>query len=215
MDSLVTGFNKEYETQCEVIPGSSGKLFAQIREGAPYDIFLSADPIYTESLHREGLTADEPGIFAYGALVLWSVNPNINPSLGILETYSIRHIALANPKIAPFGRAAMEVLHHHGLEQKIMSKLVYGESVAQANQFIESGSADIGFTSLAIVMSPEFEKTGKWVLVDPSAYNPLPHGAVLIKNDKLMKTGAREFYQYLFTTEGQAILKNFGYSVHE
>ncbi|WP_188369412.1 molybdate ABC transporter substrate-binding protein [Muriicola marianensis] len=215
VDSVVAGFEKEHEIICEVIPGSSGKLFAQIREGAPYDLFLSADMDYPEALFKEGRTIQKPEVFAYGALVLWTGRQNLKPSIEILASDSVRYIALANPRIAPFGRAAQETLVYYGMEEKVRDKMVYGESVAQANQFIQSGSAEVGFTSLSIVMSPAQRENGKWILIDTAAYQPLPHGAVLLQTGKPVKPAARQFYEYLFSGKGKEVLKNFGYSVHE
>ncbi len=215
VDSLVAKFEKDHEITCEVIPGSSGKLFAQIREGAPFDLFLSADMEYPESLFEEGRTLQKPEVFAYGALVLWTGRQDIKPSMEILTSDSVRHIAMANPRIAPFGRAAQETLVFYGQEEQVRDKLVYGESVAQANQFIQSGSAELGFTSLSIVMSPSQREHGRWIRIDTDAYHPLPHGAVLLKTGKQVKPGATQFYEYLFSRDGKKVLKNFGYSVHE
>ncbi|NNK20741.1 MAG: molybdate ABC transporter substrate-binding protein, partial [Flavobacteriaceae bacterium] len=120
-----------------------------------------------------------------------------------------------NPKIAPFGAAALQVLNNYGIYDKVSSKLVYGESVSQANQFILSGAAEMGFTSLAIVKSPELSKVGQWILIDSDAYDKLPHVIALINHQNSSKEGARTFFEYLFSEEGQAILKNFGYSVRE
>ncbi len=215
VDSLVAGFEKEHNIICEVIPGSSGKLFAQIREGAPYDLFLSADLTYPESLFKAGKTVEKPQVFAYGSLVLWTMKPDIRPSVDLLVSNSVRHIALANPRIAPYGKAAMETLEFYGLEEQVNGKLVMGESVAQANQFVQSAAAELGFTSMSTVLSPELRNSGSWVVVDPQAHSPLPHGVVLIQTGQTVKPEAMEFYRYLFSKEGKAVLKNFGYSVHE
>ncbi len=215
VDSLATDFTLRTDIPCEVISGSSGKLFAQIKEGAPFDLFLSADMVYAESLQKADLTAERPEVFAYGTLVLWSVDPEITPSLESLKNEGIRHISVANPKTAPFGRAAMDAIQFYGLEEELRDKLVYGESVAQADQFLLSGSAQIGFTSMAIVQSPEFRQRASWIPVDSSAYNPLPHGVVLLRNKGGNLSRARVFYRYLFSPEGKNVLKNFGYSIRE
>ncbi|MEZ2414590.1 molybdate ABC transporter substrate-binding protein [Muriicola sp. E247] len=214
IDSIVENFENKHGISCEVILGSSGKLYAQIMEGAPYDLFLSADMKYPESLSREGKTLDLE-VFAYGSLVLWTANPAIKPSIEILQNEGIKHLALPNPKIAPFGAAALQVLNHYGINDKVSSKLVYGESVAQANQFILSGAAEMGFTSLAVVKSPELSKVGQWILIDADAYEKLPHVIALINPQNSSEEGSRKFFEYLFSEEGQAILKNFGYSVRE
>lgn len=215
IEPIVENFESKHGISCEVILGSSGKLYAQIIEGAPYDLFLSADMKYPESLSREGKTLDLPEVFAYGSLVLWTANPAIKPSIEMLQEERIQHLALPNPKIAPFGAAALQVLNNYGIYDKVSSKLVYGESVSQANQFILSGAAEMGFTSLAIVKSPELSKVGQWILIDSDAYDKLPHVIALINHQNSSKEGARTFFEYLFSEEGQAILKNFGYSVRE
>jgi molybdate transport system substrate-binding protein len=212
---LADDFEKSSGYQCEVILSSSGKLFAQIREGAPYDLFLSADLTYPEALYDIGLTYDPPMIYAHGTLVLWSYSPSLKPSLEVLQTDSVRHIALANPKTAPYGKAAMEVLDFYGLSGSLQDKLVFGESIGQTNQFITSGAADIGFTSQSVVMSEAMNKKGRWMRINESAYTPMPQGVVIIKRKTPKKQGAQAFYEYLFSSEAKDILQKFGYSVHE
>ncbi|QBA63620.1 molybdate ABC transporter substrate-binding protein [Muriicola soli] len=215
INSIVENFESKYGITCQVVLGSSGKLYAQITEGAPYDIFLSADLKYTESLFKAGMTLDQPAVFAYGSLVLWAANSDHSPSLQMLQSDSVKHVALANPKTAPFGMAAAQVLEHYEIVNQISDKLVYGESISQANQFILFGAAEMGFTSLAIVKSPEFTDVGRWILIDSAAYSPLPHSAVLINHSDSSKTGAKAFFEYLFSEEAQVVLKNFGYSTYE
>ncbi len=212
---LAVQFEKDTGYTCEVILGSSGKLFAQIKEGAPYDLFLSADLTYPEALHAMNLTYEPPKIYAYGTLVLWSYSPSLNPSLEVLQTDSVRHIALANPKTAPYGKAAIEVLNYYGLSTSLQDKLVFGESIGQTNQFITSGAADIGFTAQSVVVSEAMNKKGRWIRINESAYTPMPQGVVIIKSKIPKKQGAQAFYEYLFSSEGKDILQKFGYSVHE
>jgi molybdate transport system substrate-binding protein len=212
---LVADFGKDHPYSCEVILGSSGKLYAQIREGAPYDLFLSADMTYPEALHTHNLTQGAPRIYAYGTLVLWTSNTALKPSMEVLQTDSVSYIALANPMTAPYGKAAMEVLDFYDLKASLKDKLVFGESVGQTNQFITSGAADIGFTSQAVVMSSEIKNEGRWVHIEKSAYTPMPQGAVVIKGKRSEIQGVQEFYTYLFSPEAKGILQKFGYSVHE
>ncbi|NNJ90014.1 MAG: molybdate ABC transporter substrate-binding protein [Eudoraea sp.] len=212
---LADQFEKDTGFTCEVILGSSGKLFAQIKEGAPYDLFISADLTYPEALYTIDLTHEPPRVYAYGTLVLWTCSSTLRPSLEVTETDSVQHIALANPKTAPYGKAAMEVLDFYGLSSKLQDKLVYGESIGQTNQFITSGAADIGFTSQSVVESQAMKNKGKWIRIIDTAYTPMPQGVVLIKRKKPKKQGAQAFYEYLFSEEGKDILQKFGYSVHE
>jgi len=212
---LADQFEKDTGYTCEVILGSSGKLFAQIKEGAPFDLFLSADLTYPDALYDIGLTHEPPKIYAYGALVLWTYSSALRPSLEVLQTDSVQHIALANPKTAPYGNAAIEVLDFYGLSTILQDKLVFGESIGQTNQFITSGAADIGFTSQSVVVSQAMNNKGVWIQINEKAYTPMPQGVVLINRKKTKKRGAQAFYDYLFSGEGKDILQKFGYSVHE
>ena len=212
---LVAQFEKDSGYTCEVILGSSGKLFAQIKEGAPYDLFLSADMTYPEALHSNNLTLGPPSIYAYGALVLWTTEASLNPSMEVLQTDSVRHIALANPMTAPYGKAAMEALDFYGLKASLKDKLVFGESLGQTTQFITSGAADIGFTSQSVVVSETIKNKGRWKPINKTAYAPIPQGVVIIKSKIPKNEGAQAFYDYLFSSEGKDILQKFGYSVHE
>lgn len=212
---LVAQFEKDKGYACEVILGSSGKLFAQITEGAPYDVFLSADMSYPEALHTNKLTLEPPRVYAYGTLVLWTSNSTLNPSLEVLQTDSVRYIALANPKTAPYGKAALEVLDFYGLTASLQDKLVFGESIGQTTQFITSGAADIGFTSQSVVVSETIKNKGRWQPINKTAYAPIPQGVVIIKRKISKNEGAQAFYDYLFSKEGKDILQKFGYSAHE
>ncbi|NNF18323.1 MAG: molybdate ABC transporter substrate-binding protein, partial [Flavobacteriaceae bacterium] len=166
MEDLVRAYSRESGIDCEVIIGSSGKLTAQIREGAPYDLLVSADMRYPRELEKLDLLAGEPRVYAYGTLVIWTNRPGIEPSLEALLDPGIRHIAIANPLTAPYGRAAIEVLEQVGIYEQLTPKLVYGESVAQASQFIRSGASEAGITAKAVVLSARVAGIGKWADLD-------------------------------------------------
>lgn len=200
---------------CELIIGSSGKHTAQIMEGAPFDIFLSADMKYPTELYKKGFTTAAPEIYASGKLVLWTMVDGLPVSIENLNDISISHIALANPKTAPYGQAAIEVLKKYGLLDSLKNKLVYGESIGQTNQFIYSKSAEIGFTAQSVVLAPEMKGKGKWVLVNDTDYKPISQGAVIIKQSEGDWKQANKFYNFLFSNEAKIILKDFGYSVDE
>lgn len=200
---------------CQLIVGSSGKLSAQIREGAPFDLFVAANMKYPAEIERLGLAVEPPKTYAYGTLVLWTVQEDMTPSLEILRTGSVTHIALANPKTAPYGEAAIEVLQRFGLLESVNHKLVYGESISQTNQFILSGAAELGFTSLSVVLSPQMQERGNWIPLGQELYKPIKQGVVLLKRKTGKGETAKQFYDFLFSHKAAEILKKFGYSVNE
>lgn len=206
-------FTKQTGIETELILSSSGKLTAQIKEGAPYDIFVAANMKYPKVLYQSRLTVAPPKIYAHGQLVLWSLYEDIIPSLEMLADTSITHIAIANPRTAPYGEAALEVLANKDIFDVVKSKLVYGESISQTNQFIVSKSAELGFTAKSVVLSTRMKGRGHWVLLDKNMYTPIHQGVVLIKKKSRNIEKAQQFYDFLFSTEAQEILEDFGYLV--
>ena len=215
MKKLADDFSVRTNIACDLIIASSGKLTAQITEGAPYNIFVAANMKYPEHVYSKGLASDPAKIYAYGRLVLWTVDPSLEPTMELLNEDVIQKIAIANPQTAPYGEAAIEVLRKNDLLDSVEHKLVYGESVAQTNQFIVTGAATIGFTSLSVVKSELMRGKGKFLLVEEDDYTPIAQGVVLINtNDEIDKL-AEEFYNYLFSEEAGEILLEFGYSRDE
>ena len=210
-EELAAEFTARTGVKCDLISSSSGKLTAQIREGAPFDIFLSADLTYPETLFREGFTISEPLVYAYGRLILLSVKEGTKPSLQVLESSEVKHIALANPRTAPYGQAASQVLERLGLSESLKEKLVYGESIAQTNQFITSGAADIGFTCQSVVHAPEISKRGKWMELDPKLYEPIAQAMVVLQGREEFREEAEKFKDFILSSEGREILHKFGY----
>ncbi|MEM7485014.1 MAG: molybdate ABC transporter substrate-binding protein [Bacteroidota bacterium] len=215
IEELTYTFTKETGIQCDLVISSSGTLTAQIKEGAPYDVFISADTKYPNDIYTSGLAKNPPKIYAYGKLVLWTMTKNIVPSISILNEDRIDHIAVANPKIAPYGKAAISVLNHYKLLDKIEGKLVYGESISQTNQFILSASAELGFTSLSVVLAPELKEKGTWIELESHLYEPIAQSVVQITHEKVNANSSKKFYDFLFSKKAKEILKNFGYSVDE
>ncbi|WP_422858006.1 molybdate ABC transporter substrate-binding protein [Flagellimonas sp. S174] len=213
MKSIADSFSNKTNIDCELILGSSGKLTAQIQQGAPYDVFISADIKYPEELHRTQKTEGKPKIYAEGKLVLWTVLEELTPSLPLLQTDTVQHIAIANPKTAPYGVAALAVLRGQPFYESVVEKLVYGESIAQTNQFITSKSAEIGFTSMAVVLSAEMKNKGHWIALAEEAYPRLLQSASLIKKENGASNEALAFYDFLFSQEAQKILRLYGYSI--
>jgi len=211
IDEIVNAFKSETGIECEIIVSSSGKLTAQIQEGAPFDIFISADMKYPNELYEKGLTKNKPEIYAKGNLILWTMKDDIEPSIAILETPEIKHIATANPKTAPYGIATKEVLIHYNISEKLNPKLVFGESIAQTNQFIALKAAEIGFTAKSVVLSPQMIGNGKWIEIDKNTYTPINQGITILKNGKFDIEQTKMFYNFLFSIKGKEILNKFGY----
>ena len=212
---LAKSFSERTGIECELIIGSSGKLTAQITEGAPYDVFVSANLKYPETVFENGFADEPPRVYALGKLVLWSVKKDIKPSLESLKEPSVKHIALANPKTAPYGQAAVEVLKHFEIFDAVNDKLVYGESIAQTNQFIISKSAEVGFTAMSVVRSPQMKNEGFWKEIDPKYYAPIEQGIVVIQRKNRDISKAQQFRDFLFSTTAKQILKDFGYLTNE
>lgn len=212
MNELTAAFTLKTGIDCQIIVSSSGKLTAQIKEGAPYDILVSADMKYPNQLYNDGFAFSKPTIYAYGKLVLWTMHPEFSPSLDLLTEEHITHIAVANPKTAPYGIAAKELLIKEGLLSQIENKLVYGESVAQTNQFITTQAAEIGLTALSVVYTPKMKGKGKWMAIDENSYTPISQGIVILKNNETKLRYSENFYNFLLSEEGQHILKTFGYA---
>ena len=160
MEDMIRAFEVAADISCELVVSSSGKLTAQIHEGAPFDILISADMKYPEDLYRAGLTETPPQVYAYGKLVLWSLQDSLELSLQALKSPNVRHVALANPETAPYGKAALEVLQYHGIYEEVREKLVFGESIAQTNQFIISKAAEAGFTAMSVVLAMWISASG-------------------------------------------------------
>ena len=217
INAIVAEFNKTDKTQIEVVLGASGKLTQQIIQSAPFDIFISADTAFPKKLADTGFAAETPKVYAQGLLVLWSAKPDIQPKadLKLLLNDNVQHIAIANPKTAPYGAAAESILKKYNLYDKISSKLVTGESITQTSQFIATQAADVGFTAKSIVISDEMKDKGKWVDLDLKAYSPIEQAAVLLKHGTdTNKAGSEKFYNYLYSKTAKDIFKKFGYLIN-
>lgn len=210
---LQAEFTKETGHELKPAYNSSGRFAAQIMNGAPFDVFLSADMVFPEKLHAAGFAADAPRIYAYGALVLWTMNDlDLDHWLRTLAGPAVEKIAVANPKTAPYGRETMNALAHLKLDEALQPKLVFGESIAQTNQYIHSKAADAGFTAKSAVLSPEMRGKGKWVDLPKDAYQPIAQGAVILQHgQRTHPEAARQFYAFLFSAKSRAILERYGY----
>jgi len=211
MDSLKNAFAENTGINSEVITGASGNLTAQIVRGAPYDIFFAADMKYPHALYESGHALAMPKSYARGALVIWTLDETIELEISTLTREDINHIAMANPKTAPYGEATLQILHHYQIYNAVKKKIVNGESIAQTNQFITSGNAELGFTAKSVVMAPRLMQTGRWTEVDQGAYDAIEQGVVILTNRKINRQHALDFVDFVFAKKGRDILGHFGY----
>lgn len=212
-DDLQAAFKKETGHDIKPVYNSSGKFAAQIMNGAPFDVFLSADMEYPEKLHKEGFAASVPQVYAYGALVLWSMKDiDLGQWQTLLTTPAIEKIAVANPKTAPYGRETMKALARFKLDDALKSKLVFGESISQTNQYIHSRAADAGFTAKSVVVSPEMKGQGKWVELPKDSYQPIAQGIVVLKHGQQTNPAlAQRFHDFVLSPTSRAIFARYGY----
>lgn len=215
---VAVGFKKQTGHTLRVSTGSSGNFFAQIRSGAPFDVFFSADAEYPRTLKKEGLTQpDSLHIYAIGRIVIWAPRGKLDlkkDGMRALLDPSIRKVAIANPRHAPYGRAAVAALKHFGIYQQVESRLVFGENVSQAAQFVESGNAQAGIIALSLASAPQMKDRGEQWLIPEEAHPKLEQAAVILRAVRNPKA-ARALLDYLRGPEGQAILKRFGFQVPE
>lgn len=210
-DEIKAEFKQESGHDVQAVYNSSGKFVSQIMHGAPFDVLMSADMEYPEYLNQQGFAGTPPKVYAYGTLVLWTrKNLDLSQWQSLLASERIAKIALANPKTAPYGREALRALTYYKLQDKVQTRLVFGESIAQVNQYIHSGVADLGFTAKSVVMSAAMQGQGKWIELPPASYQAIAQGAVLLKHGEQNK-GARQFYDFLFSAKVRAILARHGY----
>jgi molybdate transport system substrate-binding protein len=187
---------------------SSGKFYAQIRQGAPYDLFLSADAERPQRLFREGIGRQEPITYAVGQLVLWRPNAVKAVDQTALEHIADQRLALANPRVAPYGLAAQQLLEQLGLWQTLQPALVRGENVSQAFHFVRSGNVDMGLVALSQVTTMAIPAE-QWWQVPVERYTPIEQQALLIQNH----AAAQAFWQYLQSPQARAIIQDNGYAL--
>jgi molybdate transport system substrate-binding protein len=216
---IVAEFEKKTGHTVKLSLGSSGNFLAQISNGAPFDLFFSADISYPKKLEEAGLT--EPGtlyMYAVGRIVVWV--PKGSPidvgSLGIkaLRHPSVKKIAIANPKHAPYGRAAVAVMEHYKVYDAVKDRLVLGENISQTAQFVLTGGADIGIIALSLAVAPAMKETGTYWEIPLEAYPRLEQGALVLKAAKDPKT-ARAFLDYIKGPEGAGVFKRYGFFLPE
>lgn len=209
--ALAAAFEAGSAHELVLIFGSSGKHYAQIVNGAPFDVFLSADAERPERLENAGLSLHGSRFtYALGRLALWSAQPALVDQGGaVLKRGDWHYLAIANPDLAPYGRAAVEVLHRAGAWEAARQRLVRGENVAQAFQFVDSGSAEMGFVAWPQLVTAQRSEEGSHWLVPESMHRPIVQQAVLLSDSQ----GARDFHAWLQSDEARQLIRAHGYGI--
>ena len=216
LPAIAARFEKETGQKIALTFGSSGNFFTQIENGAPFDVFLSADVEYPRRLAREGLA--DPGSvseYATGRIVLWTRNDSgidVRKGMGVLASSSVRRVAVASPDHAPYGRAAVAALRHEGLYESVRGKFVLGENISQTAQFAQSGNAEVGIVALSLALAPAMKNVGAFFEIPESWYPPIEQAAVVLVKSK-QKTLARQFVEYLRRPASVQALQSFGFAV--
>jgi molybdate transport system substrate-binding protein len=216
MSELIAQFEKASGCTARLSTGSSGNFLSQIENGAPFDVFFSADVDYPRKLEAEGLAV--PGsVFVYGTgkIVLWvrtESRLDLSKGLAAMRDPSVRKVAIANPQHAPYGRAAEEALRKAGVYDAIKDRLVLGENISQAAQFVESGNADAGVLALSLAMSPGLKEEGRYSKIPENLYAPIEQGAVLLRGSPNPQA-ARAFLEFVKTPGAAAVLARYGFTV--
>lgn len=208
-------FSKDTGIEVKIITGASGKLTQQIMSGAPYDAFLSADIEYPAKLANGGYTTTPSQVYAYGTLVLWSdTGADLSKGVAVVADPSVKKIAVANPKTAPYGIEAMNAMKYYKVTDTATAKIITAESISQVGAYVTTKAVDVGFMAKSIVLAPDMKNVGKWVEVDDKAYNTIDQAMVGLKNGTPEnQIAAKKFLRYMSSPKAIAILKASGYGI--
>ena len=213
---IATEYEKASGNQVRLTLGSSGNFYAQIQNGAPFDLYFSADIAYPRKLEEAGLTV--PGSlyqYAVGRIVLWTGHESridVTKGIEVLREPTVKKIAIANPKHAPYGRAAMAAMEYFKVYDQVKDKLILGENISQAAQFIESGACDIGIIALSLAIAPTMKSKGTYWEVPAEAHPSLDQGAVILKQSKNQEA-TRQFLEFIKGPHGQEVMKRYGFTL--
>jgi len=213
---VIAGYEQQTGHHVKLTLGSSGNFYAQIQNGAPFDLYFSADIGYPRKLEEAGLVV--PGSlypYAVGRIVLWTGNGShldLSKGLEILRDPTIKKVAIANPKHAPYGRAAVAAMEYFKVYDQVKDRLILGENISQAAQFIESGACDAGIIALSLALAPAMKAAGQYWEIPATAHAPLEQGAVILKQSKNPEA-AKQFLEYIKGPQGQEIMKRYGFTL--
>jgi molybdate transport system substrate-binding protein len=216
LPELAARFEKDSGRRVQLTFGSSGNFFAQIQNGAPFDVFLSADMAYPRRLAQGGLAeANTLKRYGVGRIAVWTRRDSgieISRGLQALVGPGVRRIALANPEHAPYGRAAVEALRRAGLYDKVRTRFVLGENISQAAQFVQSGNADVGIIARSLALAPAMRASGVYVEIPPSLHPPIEQGAIVLSAAR-DKAAARDFLAFLGRADSVSLWRASGFDV--
>jgi molybdate transport system substrate-binding protein len=217
MQDVAARFQKETGKTVKLTYGSSGNFFQQIQNGAPFDMFFSANLDYAKKLEAAGLT--EPGSYyqyANGKIVIWVRNESkldLSSGMQVLLDPSIKKMAVANPEHAPYGQAAVAAMQNQKIYEKVKDKFVLGENISQTASFVVSGSADVGIVALSLALSPNMKDKGRYVEVPADEYPAIEQACVILGSSK-NKEVARQFLSFIKTAAIADVLRSYGFEVH-
>ncbi|MDF2180611.1 molybdate ABC transporter substrate-binding protein [Neptuniibacter sp. CAU 1671] len=215
MKQLAELFEQQTGHQVHISAGASGKLFAQIQQGAPFQLFFSADQTKPATLESLGLTVpDSRFTYAIGTLALWTPTPGLEMTAATLKTAEFNHLALANPKLAPYGSAAIVVLDQLNLVRQTQRKWVMGENISQTYQFVSTGNAEFGFVSLSQILFNGKVKEGSVWVVPQHMYPEIRQDAVLLKS-AAQHPAANDFLAFIRSADGAGVIQQYGYITPE
>jgi molybdate transport system substrate-binding protein len=213
---IVAEYEKTTGNHVKLTLGSSGNFYAQIQNGAPFDLYFSADIAYPRKLEEAGLTV--PGSiyqYAVGRIVMWTGHESridVTQGFETLREATVKKIAIANPKHAPYGRAAVAAMEYFKVYDQVKDKLILGENISQAAQFVESGAADVGIIALSLALAPPMQAAGHYWEIPADAYPPIEQGAVILMGGKNQES-AKAFLSFIQGAEGQTMMKRYGFVV--
>ena len=213
---VIVEYEKATGNHVKLSLGSSGNFYAQLTNGAPFDLYFSADIGYPKKLDEAGLIV--PGSlyrYAVGRVVLWTnhySHRDVSKGLDVLRDPAIKKIAIANPKHAPYGRAAVAAMQHFKVYEDAKDRLVLGENISQAAQFVESGACEVGVIALSLALAPTMKAAGAYWEIPADAHPPLEQGAAILKSSKQQKT-AQQFLEFMQGTKGQEIMRRYGFTL--
>src|SRR5215510_11193143 len=216
LQDIAARFEKESGKAVKLSFGSSGSFFAQLQNGAPFDVFFSANLDYPRKLEAAGLI--EPGSYyeyATGKIVVWvprDSNLDVSPGLQSLLNPAVKKVAIANPQHAPYGQAAVAALKKEGIYDKVSDKLVLGENISQTASFVAAGAADVGIVALSLALGPNMKGSGRFVEVSSDDYPPIKQACVILKSSQA-KGASEDFLRFLRRPEMQELLRSYGFAV--